>query len=171
MRPAPATTPIKPPAPPTSGTHAQEARSPSSRLPPSAEVASRAHPPPHPLSTAGVPIAQVDLNTIPATYRPIATTLVRTYDACAQRAVAGLERKKIVDIDRKLGALLMRLAQQDIPEGACNKLRQLCTALDAHNLDSASNAHLQLTRDHYDGNSAWIMAIKRLLEVAARVGY
>jgi hypothetical protein len=118
-----------------------------------------------------VSILSVDIGSLPVMPKQVATTLQRIYAECAKRAVGGLERKKIQDIDRKLGMLLTRMKQGDVSADAIAKLHRLCSELEQHHLPEAHATHTELTREHYDGNSAWIMALKRLLEVAARVGY
>jgi len=117
-----------------------------------------------------VSVLAVDVASMPAVPRQVALTLQRIYDECAKRAVSSIERKKIQDIDRKLGVLLTRLKRGEITGDALAKLHRLCQELEQHRLNEANVIHTELTREHYDGNSIWIMALKRLLEVAARVG-
>ncbi|KAF6004536.1 protein transport protein S31 [Cyanidiococcus yangmingshanensis] len=121
--------------------------------------------------SSGISVLCVDIRNLPVMPKQAATILQRVYAECAKRAVGGLERKKIQDIDRKLGLLLTRMSRGDISADAVAQLHRLCSELEQHHLNEANAIHTLLTREHYDGNSTWIMALKRLLEVAARVGY
>jgi len=68
------------------------------------------------------------------------------------------------DVNKRLGQLFERLNHNDISGQACDKLLQLCTALDGGDFAAAGDLQVALTTHDWDENSTWIIALKRLMD-------
>ena len=117
-------------------------------------------------------------------------TLTRVYTQTAAGNTTALAKRKMEDVNKRLGQLFERLNQNDISAQACDKLLHLCggafalsssvlncpdltspglAALDANDFGKAGEMQVALTSEDWEENSTWIIAIKRLMDTAKGV--
>jgi protein transport protein SEC31 len=64
---------------------------------------------------------------MPCVLQPIVATLTRMYQQSASTNTSAVGRRKMEDVNKRLGQLFERLNHNDISGQACDKLLQLCT--------------------------------------------
>lgn len=115
-------------------------------------------------SKVNVTVETADTSNVPAQYKAIVDTLTRVYNQSASANTSAVGKRKMGDVNKRLGQLFERLNHNDISAQACGKLLQLCTALDGGDFAAASDLQVALTTYDWDENSTWIVAIKRLMD-------
>lgn len=106
---------------------------------------------------------------MPEQYKPVVATLTRLYDTVAPTQKTLMAKRKLEDVNKKVGALFERLNQNDISAQASEKLVRLCQALDQGDYNTAGQYHVALTSSDWDENGIWIVAVKRLMDTAAKM--
>ena len=131
-------------------------------------------PPPAPMvpkPPANLTMQSVDTSAVAQVHKPIVTSLQTLFSACEAAAGAHPARKREVeDSSKRLAVLLWKLNRADVSASACGKLVQMCVALDAGDVASASQAQVALTTSDWDEGSGWLTALKRLLKMRASLG-
>jgi len=111
-------------------------------------------------------IDEVDVSNVPPSQMAIVSSLRDTFKKVSAMNPSPVFKKKMDDVSKKLGKLLYRLNRGDFDEAVISKLMQLSAALSAGNPDGAAEMVKKLTVDHWDQNSLWILALKRLVEAS-----
>jgi protein transport protein SEC31 len=124
-----------------------------------------------PKPPANLTMQSVDTSAVAQVHKPIVTSLQTLFSACEAAAGAHPARKREVeDSSKRLAVLLWKLNRADVSASACGKLVQMCVALDAGDVASASQAQVALTTSDWDEGSGWLTALKRLLKMRASLG-
>lgn len=111
-------------------------------------------------------VETADTSNVPAAVKPVITSLTRVYKQSASAATSAVAKRKLEDVNKRIGGLFERLNQGGISGQACDKLLQLCAALDANDFNTAGELQVALTTHDWEENSTWIIAIKRLMDTA-----
>eukprot|EP00871_Galdieria_phlegrea_P005314 jgi/Galph1/5784/GphlegSOOS_G4465.1 len=105
-----------------------------------------------------------DISNVPPKYKIVAETLRAFYSHCLTLNQQPIYKRKLDDVNRKLGQLFARLNNDEVKDDIGEKLIQLCKHLGQGDYDGASKIQVSLTQQHWEGNSSWIIALKRLIE-------
>jgi len=115
---------------------------------------------------ATVTIDEADVSSVPPAQQIIVSTLRDVHARLLQVNTSPAFAKKMDDVSKKLGKFLVRLNRGEFDDAVVSKLLELCTALGTGDFPSAGSMVQKLTRDHWDNNSLWITALKRLIQSA-----
>ncbi|KAA8494927.1 Protein transport protein SEC31-like B [Porphyridium purpureum] len=139
------------------------------RLPQSAEVAglvqSQNERRPVTVKEPSVTIEEADVSSVPAEQMAIVQGLRQAVSHAAALNSTGIYAKKMDDLSRRLGKLLQMLNRGELSESIIGKLSELCTALGGGDLVRVGDVIKRLTAENWENNAAWIMALKRLVEM------
>eukprot|EP00184_Porphyridium_aerugineum_P002778 CAMPEP_0184699288 /NCGR_PEP_ID=MMETSP0313-20130426/5615_1 /TAXON_ID=2792 /ORGANISM="Porphyridium aerugineum, Strain SAG 1380-2" /LENGTH=1325 /DNA_ID=CAMNT_0027158357 /DNA_START=115 /DNA_END=4092 /DNA_ORIENTATION=+ len=142
-------------------------------LPPSAEVAgivqAKIEKKEEPKESV-VGIDEADVSQVPANQKVIVNSLRDCFNRVNSMNQSPVFKKKMDDVSKKMGRFLVRLNRGEFDENVIAKLMDLSNALNSMNLDAALEVVKRLTADHWDQNSLWILALKRLVE-SAKTGH
>jgi len=109
-------------------------------------------------------LTNADVSKVPSNYTTVVNTLRAFYSHCLTLNQQPIYRRKLEDVNRKLGQLVTKMNNGELEEAVGNKLIELCKMLGQGNYDGASKVQVVLTQQHWEGNSSWIIALKRLIE-------
>lgn len=185
--------PLPPPPPPTDTamptSYHQKAKLGSGHsLPPSAEIAVAEQKRQKPLSVSSTPggpprrshssssslssignepsafLDKADIGSVPAEQQVIVKSLRGAFMYAAKRNNTLRYRKKMEDVNKKLGRLVFALAKGMIDQEVIPHLIKVGQFIEKANYESASAVVSTLTRQYWDNNSQWIQALKRLID-------
>jgi len=90
--------------------------------------------------------------------------------ACAAYNLPPLEQRKLDDVTRRLGSLSDKLRQGGVSPVVFERLQQLCGFLAIGDAANALEMHVQITTSDWADNGAWLMGVKRLIEMTSKLG-
>lgn len=186
--------PPPPPPPPAADTvmptsYHQHAKPGSGHsLPPSAEIAVAEQRRQKPLSVSSTPggpprrshssssslssignepsayLDKADVGAVPADQQVIVKSLRGAYAYAQKRNNTLRYRKKMEDVNKKLGRLVIALSKGMIDPEIVPLLINVGQCIEKGNYDSATTVVSTLTRQYWDNNAQWIQALKRLID-------
>lgn len=109
-------------------------------------------------------LTAADISQVSSNYKIVVDTLRAFYSHCLTLNQQPIYKRKLDDVNRKLGQLVTKLNSGQVNEEIGNKLIELCKMLGQGNYEGASKLQVALTQQHWEGNSSWIIALKRLIE-------
>ncbi|GJQ12043.1 hypothetical protein GpartN1_g3834.t1 [Galdieria partita] len=109
-------------------------------------------------------LSVADISRVPSNYKLVVDTLRAFYSHCQSLNQQPIYKRKLDDVNRKLGQLVTKLNNGEVNDEIGSKLIELCKMLGQGNYDGASKVQVVLTQQHWEGNSSWIIALKRLIE-------
>jgi protein transport protein SEC31 len=137
---------------------------PAPQAPPSVVAASMASPT-QPQASSPRALGPVDPAAIPPGSLPIHQTFSQLIAFCQARAVP-VQRRIIEDSVKRLQFLFHQLAAGELSPLVHAELERMCQLIGQRNLDAALALHLPLMTAHFTEVGQWILAVKRLIEVA-----
>ncbi|KAI3683014.1 hypothetical protein L1987_83469 [Smallanthus sonchifolius] len=114
-------------------------------------------------------VQTADMSNVPAQQRPVIGTLTRLFNETSEalggsHAVPAMKRE-IDDNSKKIGALFVKLNNNDISKNAAEKLIQLSQALDRGDFPRALKIQVDLTTSDWDECSFWLATLKRMIRI------
>ncbi|KAJ0792636.1 putative protein transport protein SEC31 [Helianthus annuus] len=105
----------------------------------------------------------------PECQRAVVGTLTRlfneTSEALGGSGAVPAKKREIDDNSKKIGALFVKLNNNDISKNAAEKLIQLCQALDRSDFPAALKIQVDLTTSDWDECSFWLATLKRMIRI------
>lgn len=77
-----------------------------------------------------------------------------------------MQRRVVEDSAKRMQALFQQLAQKELPLVVLEVLQQMCDAIGRKELDAAQQHVMRMMTTHFSDVGAWILAVKRLVEIA-----
>ncbi|KAI8868527.1 hypothetical protein GQ42DRAFT_103427, partial [Ramicandelaber brevisporus] len=139
--------------------HAVRPNAPSPHQPPQVPVASRTPAPPASKYPPG------DRSHIPAQHRIIFTALNGEFERL-RPMVASAQHKVVDETEKRLSTLFDGLNCETINPVVIPSLLQIAQAASARDYRQVQQIQLEITRNHFDAASAWIVGIKGLVNIA-----
>ncbi len=189
MQPMPPPPPPSTDAPLPTSYHVKAKPGDGQRLPPSAEVAvfeerrnkqqytlpgapsgppRRSHSSSSSLSSVGSEptphLDKADPNSVPSEQQVVVKSLRGAYSYAVKRNNSMMYKKKMDDVNKKLGRLVVSLNKGAIESTVIPHLIQIGQFIEKGKYDSASGVVGTLMSQHWDNNSQWIQALKRLID-------
>lgn len=117
------------------------------------------------MSNEPVPVLEkVDPSSVSAEHQIIVKSLRNAYAHAVKRSTSTMYRKKMEDINKKLGRLVASLGKGSVDPNVVPLLVELTQFMDKGKFDSASGVVATLMHKYWDSNSQWIQALKRLCD-------
>ncbi|KAJ0809958.1 putative transcription factor WD40-like family [Helianthus annuus] len=114
-------------------------------------------------------VQTADVSNVPAQQRAVVGTLTRlfneTSEALGGSGAVPAKKREIDDNSKKIGALFVKLNNNDISKNAAEKLIQLCQALDRSDFPAALKIQVDLTTSDWDECSFWLATLKRMIRI------
>jgi protein transport protein SEC31 len=130
-------------------------------------------PPPAPVMPkppANLSMHNVETDKVSPSHASIVKSLTTLFKVCEGAAGANPARKKEVeDSSKRVAGLLWKLNRADVSPSVCEKLTQLCAALDGGDVATASQVQVALTTHDWDEASSWLSGLKRLLKMRSSI--
>ena len=80
-----------------------------------------------------------------------------------------MDKRKMEDVAKRMAGLEAKLASGEVSAAVFGNLSQLCTALGGGDVQTALNVHVQITTSDWADNGQWLMGLKRLIEMVAKL--
>lgn len=106
---------------------------------------------------------KADVSSVPADQVVIVKALRGAYSYAAKRSTAVMYRKKMENVNKKLGPLVAALNKGGVDAKIVSHLIEMGQFIEKGKYDSASAVVTTLQKDHWDNNSQWIQGLKRLI--------
>lgn len=174
-------------APPPMSYHAKARPGSGASLPPSAEVAVAEQRRTKPLSSSGTPggpprrststssslsalgldtvlLEKADVSKVPANQQVIVKSLRGAYMYALNQNQAPSYKKKMDDVNKKLGRLVAGLNAGLVEAPVVELLIEVGKSIEKGNYDQATAVVNTLTKQYWDQNSQWIRGLKRLID-------
>lgn len=174
-------------APPPMPYHARARPGQGAGLPPSSEIAVAETRRTKPISSSGTPggpprrsastssslsalgidstaLDKADSAKVPANQQIIVKSLRGSYTYAVERSQAPRYKRKIDDVNKRLGKLVAALNNQLLDQAVVDLLIEFAQAVEKANYHEASSVIQTLTKNHWDSNSQWIQGLKRLID-------
>ncbi len=97
-------------------------------------------------------------------------SLTALANGCAAFNLPPLERRKLDDVSKRLGSLFDKLRGRQVSPAVFEQLQQLSQYLAAGDAAKALEVHLQIATSDWADNGAWLMGVKRLIEMTSKLG-
>lgn len=107
---------------------------------------------------------KTDPNSVPVDQQVIVKSLRGAYSYAVKRNNSMMYRKKMDDVNKKLGRLVLSLNKGTMEAEVIPHLIQVGQFIEKGKYDSASTVVGTLMSQHWDNNSQWIQALKRLID-------
>lgn len=120
-------------------------------------------------SLPAVAVDAADVSAVPREQAAIPRALCGSFSYTAQLSSTPVFRRKMDDVSRKLGRLLLALNAGILEAAVVAHLLRLAGALEKGDYDEAASVVQVLTREHWDEHGSWIQALQRLIQ-SARTG-
>jgi protein transport protein SEC31 len=114
---------------------------------------------PEPLPT--LPLASYDAHAVVDVLRAL-------LERCNAFDLLPMDKRKMDDVDKRLKILFQKLLKHEVTVGIFEKLEQLCQALSVGDYQAALGLHVAITTTDWADNGAWLMGLKRLIEMVSK---
>ncbi len=107
---------------------------------------------------------KADVGSVPPNQQVIVKSLRGAYSYALKRSNTMMYRKKMEDVNKKLGRLVTALNKGGVDPEIVPHLIEIGKFIEKGNYDSANDIVGTLTRQYWDNNSQWIQALRRLID-------
>lgn len=115
------------------------------------------------MGTEAAFLDKADTSSVPAEQQVIVKALRGAYSYAAKRSTTVMYRKKMENVNKKLGPLVGALNKGTMDTQIVQLLIEMGTFIEKGKYDSASTVVTRLQKEHWDNNSQWIQGLKRLI--------
>merc|ERR1719390_5633 len=88
---------------------------------------------------------------------------------CCAFQLAPMDKRKMEDVAKRMAGLEAKLGAGEVSAAVFGNLSQLCTALGGGDVQTALNIHVAITTSDWADNGQWLMGLKRLIEMVAKL--
>jgi len=89
---------------------------------------------------------------------------------CASSNLLPIDKRKLEDVEKRVSVLYCKLESGEVSAAVFEQLLQMCQALAKGDARTASDLHVAITTTDWADNGAWLMGMKRLIEVTSKHG-
>ena len=100
---------------------------------------------------------------------PVVGTLQALIQKCNAFNLPPMDKRKMEDVQKRVGGLEAKLASGEVSVAVFGSLSELCRALGGGDVQAALNVHVQITTSDWADNGQWLMGLKRLIEMVAKL--
>jgi protein transport protein SEC31 len=118
------------------------------------------------VATAGsVPMDKVDVSGVPADQQIIVKSLRGSFQYALTCNSATMYKKKMEDVNKKLGRLLWRLNAREVEPPVVARLMVLANGISKGDYETARSVTATLSKElHWETNRSWLQALNRLID-------
>ncbi|ORY99235.1 hypothetical protein BCR43DRAFT_523219 [Syncephalastrum racemosum] len=101
----------------------------------------------------------------------LTASLTTLLDACRSSFTEGSNKRIFDDTEQRIQRMEKEIQQEQIPSHVLWSLSELVEALQKKQWDQASTVHTRLMTTEYDKHGAWLIGLKRLIDLAQKASH
>nr|CAG8541528.1 963_t:CDS:2 [Entrophospora candida] len=95
----------------------------------------------------------------------ITVILRKLLNDCKQFFVTGIDKRILVDTEKRIDLLFEKLEKYELPENVIVKLSQICECLESRDFANALTIQGNLMTTDFEKEGKWLLGIKRLIDL------